>query len=789
VCTITNTADDAPQLRLRVRKVVVGSSRPPSDFSFRFGGRTIRFEADGLNEGVVPAGTYTVTDVPVDGFTTTTSGCTDIVVASPQPPVPMCTITNTAVAPAEHPLGTSLKCVDNLPNGTFTATFGYYNPNPVTVTVEPGRANNVSPGGPFRGQPTTFRAGTVPSAFTIAGIPAGRSVTWTLANAPPTTSSTTAAADHATKCTPDPPPRPPDVSIYVTCVANRATTYDATFGYRNMDDGPVSIPVGRQNRFDPTPLDRGQPAEFVPGNVAAAVTVRGVPNDTDLTWTIVPGNVSRTGSTVARATPDLDAKCTPEPPDPPDPPSPPSPPAPPEPPTPGPYPDAVGVFVQCVTRHGATYDAVFGYQNDNEDALQIAVGQRNRFSPNPQARGQTTEFLPGNHRAAFTVTGIASGTELVWAVTHAGATRTATAAASFPATCAGPEPPAQPIGIFACIVDRGALYDAVFGYENDNTVDISIQIGLANLVAPRPLNRGQPTLFSPGRHEDAFRVRGVPDGRSVTWSVSFRGTRFVTATSRSVRCSDPQRPDGVRVAPLCIRRDGATYTAVFSYANLTGDDVTVPIGSGNHVSPAPADRGQPTVFRPGIVPFTFAVPDVPVGREVRWEVTTDGSVDTARASADLGRDCRLIQPGSDTDLALEKEARPASVEVGARIDYTITVHNTTSIPAFAPVVVDRPLDRRVELLSAGSASGRCRIDVRGTRQRVTCLLRDIGAHESATIVIGGRARAPGRAVNRATIVGIGRPDANDTATASVVINARRVSPAGGGVRPKPPFTG
>jgi uncharacterized repeat protein (TIGR01451 family) len=219
-------------------------------------------------------------------------------------------------------------------------------------------------------------------------------------------------------------------------------------------------------------------------------------------------------------------------------------------------------------------------------------------------------------------------------------------------------------------------------------------------------------------------------------------------------------------------------------------DAVVPIGSSNNVNPAPADRGQPTVFRPGIVPFAFAVPDVPVGRTVTWEVMTAGRVDTARASANLGRDCRLIQPGNDADLALSKEARPTSVEVGERVEYTITVRNRTSVPTFAPVVVDRPLDRRVELLSAASASGRCRIDTESGRQRVTCLLRDVGAYESTTIAIAARARAPGRAVNRALIVRA-EPDANDTDTAAVMIRQQRVSPAqaGQGPRPKPPFTG
>ena len=188
------------------------------------------------------------------------------------------------------------------------------------------------------------------------------------------------------------------------------------------------------------------------------------------------------------------------------------------------------------------------------------------------------------------------------------------------------------------------------------------------------------------------------------------------------------------------------------------------------------------------MPFALAIRDVPVNRGVTWTVSTGGRVDTARASADLGRDCRLIQPGNDSELALEKEARPTSVRVGERIEYTITVRNTTSIPAFAPVVVDRPLDRRVQLLSAGSPTGRCRIDTRDGRQRATCLLRDIGAYGSATIVIGARARAPGRALNRATVVRA-RPDANDSDTASVVVSEQRVSPGGAGIGPKPPFTG
>ena len=145
----------------------------------------------------------------------------------------------------------------------------------------------------------------------------------------------------------------------------------------------------------------------------------------------------------------------------------------------------------------------------------------------------------------------------------------------------------------------------------------------------------------------------------------------------------------------------------------------------------------------------------------------------------------------NVDLDLTKVARPDSVEVGDRIEYTITVHNAGTTPVFAPLVLDRPLDGRVRLLSAASAAGRCRVLGHGTSaQRVRCVLRDLGADESATIVVAARALEPGRAVNRATVLSLPPPDDGDnTDTASVVIRRQQVSPGGADDRPKPPFTG
>jgi hypothetical protein len=75
---------------------------------------------------------------------------------------------------------------------------------------------------------------------------------------------------------------------------------------------------------------------------------------------------------------------------------------------------------------------------------------------------------------------------------------------------------------------------------------------------------------------------------------------------------------------------------------------------------------------------------------------------------------------------------------------------------------------------------------------VRCVLRDIAADESATIVIAARALEPGRTVNRATVLSLPPPtDGHNTDTASVVIGRQQVSPGsdGSGQRPRPPFTG
>ena len=316
-----------------------------------------------------------------------------------------------------------------------------------------------------------------------------------------------------------------------------------------------------------------------------------------------------------RASPGFGTKCA-RPPDPPDPPDPPSSGS--ARPTGSTHPRSLprpARRLRPVRDHQRfDYDAVFGYQNDNEDPVQIAVGSPQSLPPAPQARGQTTDFLPGSHRR--------------------------------PSPSAVPGRQRSRLGRHPCRRDphghgclrlpgevrRAGAAGAPHRHlrlRHRPRRHVRRRLRLRERQPGRHLgpDRRSPTSCCRAREPrpaDAVQPRPargrVPRARSaerphLVWSLSFRGTRFAPSSSTyPTRCAGGEPPRRVELAPLCVRRDGATYTAVFSYANLTREDVIVPLGSGNRVAPAPVDRGQPTVFRPGIVPFAFAVRDIPVGR-------------------------------------------------------------------------------------------------------------------------------------------------------------------------------
>ena len=124
--------------------------------------------------------------------------------------------------------------------------------------------------------------------------------------------------------------------------------------------------------------------------------------------------------------------------------------------------------------------------------------------------------------------------------TSVGATTT-TATATPTATATSNRTPAPVTGfavtpIVDCIQERpsGEIL-AYFSYRSDEQVAVQIPIGPANFVSPSPSNRGQPTIFQPGRTERAFSVQA--DGAAgIAWTL---GTTAVVATNSAPRCLAP----------------------------------------------------------------------------------------------------------------------------------------------------------------------------------------------------------------------------------------------------------
>ena len=239
-----------------------------------------------------------------------------------------------------------------------------------------------------------------------------------------------------------------------------------------------------------------------------------------------------------------------------------------------------------------------------------------------------------------------------------------------------------------------------FGYDNPNQVAVVVQVGRANAVVPAPIDREQPDVFIPGRFDNAFTVRGVPEEALAVWTVQHYGrTAIAVSSSFPVTCGPEPRPIPVEIFPLCARRTGSTYVAVFGYQNLNETTVNVPFGTANLFDRASRGHTRPTAFRPGLAPIALVVDDIPIGQAVTWSLRTFGAVDVARATVDSA-DCRITAGSDAPDLAIMKVAEPRRVAVGERVEYTITVTNGGPADASQVAVVDRQLGSNVRILLA-----------------------------------------------------------------------------------------
>lgn len=321
-------------------------------------------------------------------------------------------------------------CVD-VHGAAFDAKFGY-NGNAGPIEIPAGPSNGFSPAPVDRGQVTRFSDGYVLAAFTVKDI-VEPELTWTVKHDGRSDSVTVSRSSVPCSIPPEPPPAPEPIvpiGVFVTCVTNHGSSFDAVLGYDSENRAPQTIPIGSANHFSPAPGNRGQPTTFRPGHHEGAVEVTGIPNSVALRWTL-----ALTDTRTATATADFEVKCE----------------------DPAPSPKRFGIFATCATRHGSTYDATFGYVNEKVHTLRFPIGPRNSISPGRADQGQPESFAPGFVDAAFAIRGIPVSRSVTWRVKLDDEVRVATASASLPDCLTAPIDPVADAAIGKSVVPSRAV--------------------------------------------------------------------------------------------------------------------------------------------------------------------------------------------------------------------------------------------------------------------------------------------------------------------------------------------
>jgi RHS repeat-associated protein/uncharacterized repeat protein (TIGR01451 family) len=180
--------------------------------------------------------------------------------------------------------------------------------------------------------------------------------------------------------------------------------------------------------------------------------------------------------------------------------------------------------------------------------------------------------------------------------------------------------------VLECVVNNsGGSYTARFGYSNLNTVVVTIPVGANNKFTPTPIDRGQATVFQPGRQRFVF---DVPfNGSNLVWSLKGpdNQNRTSTASSNSAACAS-NHPPVANAGPAqtvfvgtTVQLDGSGST------DADGDPLTY---RWSFVS-VPADSGATLTGATTVHP-TFVV-DKPGSYTVQL-IVNDGKVDSTPAT-------------------------------------------------------------------------------------------------------------------------------------------------------------
>jgi Domain of unknown function DUF11 len=527
-------------------------------------------------------------------------------------------------------------------------------------------------------------------------------------------------------CADPPPPRQP-VTPVVECVqVSPDGNLTAYFGVNNGNSGTITIPVGPENSLAATAgvAVPAPPPAFAPGSATRVFTVSNIPASGAVTWSITSGGPA-VRAVASAASPRCQVPETPAP--------------------------DFGLFGSCAKAEGATYTAVFGYENRSSVPFTVDPVARNAVrvgTASSSLRGQPPTFAPGRTGSAFAVAGVPRGATATWTVVIGGITRTAVATADTPKCAAVPPPttivPALPttlpqpepidstrtLGLFVTCVrtNRDGTFDAVFGYNNPNAVTVEIPEGTANALSagpggsPDPLH-GQVTTFTPGVTDRAWTATAVPHGRTLVWSVSFHGTVTATAGVASPACEaapitePPVLPELV-TAPTkqrmgvfvqCVTVQGSKYSATFGYEMVGAGNVSIPVSAGNDLTPAPRFRGQPTQFTSGRHESAFTVSGIPLKKTVTWKVVgPDGAL--ARATAQAANDhCHTEAPSVTPKLEIAVPSPGGPVFPQVTRTQEITVTNSGTQTGTGVIVTVPPTGQQTITTARGETGATCSV--------------------------------------------------------------------------------
>ena len=219
----------------------------------------------------------------------------------------------------------------------------------------------------------------------------------------------------------------------------------------------------------------------------------------------------------------------------------------------------------------------------------------------------------------------------------------------------------QPVRpILECVTQEGpSQYTAVYGYKNENALPLIIPIGTRNKFTPSPQDRGQPTVFWPGRTPPDRGVFEVTfDGGDLVWALKGPdgSTRTATASSSARRCPGPTLTGLDPVSLFLTQGGGGALTATIGAAQPSA--TTIALRSSD-----PKIASVPTSV------------SIPAGQENVTIPVVAGNLGMAIVTASLNGSSRrsliIVLPGGPTLTSLV----PATIQVaeGASGMLTVTI--------------------------------------------------------------------------------------------------------------------